>query len=176
MFLVLTGKKTYLFSCCSNQLFQSVQSELLSTYWRAHQRRLKKLSMNVAHLALLSDFSFRIALSSSQRHVFCSPLAFRVMSLATRTGSRSTARSVLKLLLSHSGQHGPVVSYWFSESLITFPHNGSSFIQRQSPDGPFIFLDFCPPLSVCSSLTSLELKQLIRLFMINQLMSNCQLI
>lgn len=53
----------------------------------------------------------------------------------------STACSVLKLLLSHSGHHGPVVSCWFSESLVRiYSASVSSWA--------FIFLNSCLPLSM----------------------------
>lgn len=46
----------------------------------------------------------------------------------SRNENRQLICSVLKLLLSHSGHHGLVVSYWFSESPITFPHNGCHYL------------------------------------------------
>lgn len=53
----------------------------------------------------------------------------------------STVCSVLKLLLSHSGHHGLVVSYWFSERPITFPHSGCHYLfSNQSPVGLSSFL------------------------------------
>lgn len=71
----------------------------------------------------------------------------------------STAWSVLKLLLSHSGHHGLVVSYWFSESPITFPHNGCHYLFSLGLPSGFHLSWFlptccrCPPWS-CSSFNS----------------------
>lgn len=69
----------------------------------------------------------------SQKFVSCFSfiISFAFFGPVSQNESRqfiSTAWSVLKLLLSHSGHHGLVVSYWFSESLITFPHNGCHYL------------------------------------------------
>lgn len=98
-----------------------------------------------AHLAVLTDFLPKPDLPNRpHRNLFRSvssfPPAFFSLFLkiylfflghVSRNKNRqmiSTVCSVLKLLLSHSGHHGLVVSYWFSERPITFPHNGCHYL------------------------------------------------
>lgn len=98
-----------------------------------------------AHLAVLTDFLPKPDLPNRpHRNLFRSvssfppaffSLFFKIyfffLGHVSRNKNRqmiSTVCSVLKLLLSHSGHHGLVVSYWFSERPITFPHNGCHYL------------------------------------------------
>lgn len=98
-----------------------------------------------AHLAVLTDFLPKPDLPNRpHRNLFRSVSSFPpafffsffkffffFLGHVSRNKNRqliSTVCSVLKLLLSHSGHHGLVVSYWFSERPITFPHNGCHYL------------------------------------------------
>lgn len=77
----------------------------------------KELSQCAAHPALLTDFLPKDdLLERPHRNLFRSVSSFPSASLGHVSLNEnrhvlSTACSVLKLLLSHSGRHGPVVSY-----------------------------------------------------------------
>lgn len=137
-----------------------------------------------AHLAVLTDFLPKPDLPNRpHRNLFRSvssfPPAFFFPFLnffliflghVSRNKNRqliSTVCSVLKLLLSHSGHHGLVVSYWFSERPITFPHNGCHYLFSISlqlgfhlswflPTAVDAFLAVAPRLTVKSVKASLS--------------------
>lgn len=118
---------------CNNPLFQSLLSESLSTQWKAYQcvRSSVWMCSSSSSFDWLSSKGWSSQPPSRKLVQKRFQFSFSFLGHVCRNENRqmlSTACSVLKLLLSHSGHHGPVVSYWFSESPITFPHNACHYL------------------------------------------------
>lgn len=140
--LVLAEKE-----CCSNPLFQSLLSQLLSTYWRAHQLHLNVWTLLIHHHGL-SDSSSISVLSSSQGHGFCFSLSFSGSCLLRREQAVDrppgvywsccwvTQGSVVRLLVID-----------FQRAWSHFPTIDVIIYSASFSGWPFIFLDSCPPLS-----------------------------
>lgn len=133
--LSASARKAALIHCsgvCLLNLWFAVRTAARRSLWEA---------LNVLHiwqfwLTFFQSLIFPTALTETYLEVFpvfllpfFPPLFF--LGHVSRNKNRqliSTVCSVLKLLLSHSGHHGLVVSYWFSERPITFPHNGCHYL------------------------------------------------
>lgn len=114
--------------CCSSPLFQSLLSINIAKGLPAVSKRLSLILQFIQNFFLPLDDLLSRPRRNFFRIVSSFPSALWNICRNKSTQLISTACSVLKLLLSHSGHHGPVVSYWFSESLITFPNNGCHYL------------------------------------------------